>query len=205
MPGWNRGNCWITASFQPCAAGVGWVRRGPKTGDIRGLIPHDDNWSKVPDPLPRMRLVDRVIASSDPAADIAKIDIDTEALSDVALALPESKPGTASLIEDIPGRLSVRTEAPCVQLLVVAESYHPGWKAAVNGSPAQVYRVNGDFMGCLVGPGTQLATFKFQPASLRAGRLISYLGLGFLPFCLIGIWRKPVISSSFFIAEEPLR
>ena len=177
-------------------AGVGWVRRGLTTSDIAGLIPRGDNWSQVPNPLPRVRLVDRIIASNDPAADIAKIDIDTEALSDVALALPPAKPGTASIVEDIPGRLSVRTEAQSVQLLVFAESYHPGWKAVVDGSPVQVYRVNGDFMGCLVGRGTQLAAFEFKPASLHTGRLISYLGLGFLPFCLIGIWRKPVIFKS---------
>ncbi len=180
-------------------AGVGWVRRGPTTNDICGLIPCDDNWSAVPDPLPRVRLVNRIIASNNPAADIAKIDVDSEALSDVSLVLPPAKPGDASLIEDLPGRLGVRTEAPSAQLLVVAESYHPGWKATINGSPAQVYHINGDFMGCLVGPGTQLVMLQFQPASLRTGRLISYLGLGFLPFCLIGIWLKPATSKP----EEP--
>jgi hypothetical protein len=180
-------------------AGVRWVRRGPTTNDIRGLIPGDDNWSEVPDPLARVRLVNRIIASSDPAADIARIDVDSEALSDVSLVLPPAGPGSASLIEDLPGRLSVRTNAPSPQLLVVAESYHPGWKATVNGSPAQVFRINGDFMGCLVGPGTQLIMLQFQPASLHTGRLISYLGLGFLPFCFLGIWLKPVISKP----EEP--
>ncbi len=181
-------------------AGVRWVCRGPTTNDIQGFIPRDDNWSEVPDPLARVRLVDRVITSNDPAADIAQIDVDSEALCDVSLALPPpAELGSASLIEDLPGRLSIRTSAPAPQLLVVAESYHPGWKATVNGSPAQIFRINGDFMGCLVGPGTQLVMLQFQPASLRTGRLISYLGLGFLPFCFLGIWLKPPVSK----LEEP--
>ena len=42
---------------------------------------------------------------------------------------------------------------PTRQLLVVSESYHPGWQAAVDGVPQPVLRVNGDFLGCVVGPG----------------------------------------------------
>ena len=199
LRGWNRADGY--AGLEPRqsldyemlpalrVAGVGWVRQGPTTKNIGGLIAANETWSRAPNPLPRVRLVNRVVASNDPGADIAKIDIDKEALGEVALALAPTAPGNASLVEDNPGRLRVQTESPTAQLLVVAESYHPGWKAAVDGAPAQVYRVNGDFMGCLVGPGMQLVDFQFRPASLHVGRLVSYLGLGFLPFCLIGILR----------------
>jgi hypothetical protein len=180
-------------------AGVRWVRSGPTTNDIQGLIPRNDGWFEAPNPLPRVRLVNRTITSKDPAADINTIDVDSEALSDVPLAFPSEQPGSAELVEDQPGRLSIQTKAPSAQMLVVAESYHPGWKATVDGSPSQVYRINGDYLGCVVGPGTQLVKFQFQPASLRTGRLISYLGLGFLPFCFVGIWLKPYISNH----EEP--
>jgi hypothetical protein len=180
-------------------AGVRWVRSGPTTNDIQGLITRDDGWFEVPNPLPRVRLVNRTIASEDPAADINTIDVDSEALTDVPLAFPSEQLGSAALVEDLPGRLSIQTESHSAQMLVVAESYHPGWKATVNGSPGQVYRINGDYIGCVVGPGTQLVKLQFQPASLRTGRLISYLGLGFLPFCFLGIWLKPSISNH----EEP--
>jgi hypothetical protein len=174
---------------------VRWVRSGPTTNDIQGLIPRDDGWLEVPDPLPRVRLVNRTIVSENPAADIDKIAVDSEALTDVPLVFPSEKTGSAALIEDLPGRLSIKTETPAAQMLVIAESYHAGWKATVNGSPAQVYRINGDYLGCVVGPGTQMASLQFQPASLRTGRLISFVGLGFLPFCFLGIWLKPAISN----------
>jgi hypothetical protein len=172
-------------------AGVGWVRRGPKTNGIQGLIDGEHDWREVPDPLPRVRLVNRTMTSADPSGDIHKINVDSEVLTEVSLVFPSEKPGKATVVEDIAGRLDIRTQSPSEQLLVVSESYHPGWKAAVNGFPTQVYRVNGDYLGCIVGPGTQLVTLKFQPASLHTGRLISYLGLGFLPFCFAGIWLKP--------------
>ena len=167
--------------------------------DIQGLIPRDESWSEAPNPLPRVRLVSRTIASEDPGADINKIDIETEALTDVPLLFSSAKTGSDALVDDRPGCISIRTDAPAAQLLVVAESYHPGWKATVNGAPGQTYRINGDYLGCVVGPGTQLVTLEFRPASLRTGRLISYLGLGFLPFCFLGIWFKPTISHP----EEP--
>lgn len=180
-------------------AGVRWVRRGPTTDDIQGLIVRDDNWFEAPNPLPRVRLVNRTITSEDPATDIATINVDSEVLTDVPLLFSTDKPGSAAIIEDFPGCLSIRTQCTSPQLLVIAESYHPGWKARVDGLPCQVYRINGDYLGCVVGPGTQFVTLQFQPASLRTGLLISYVGLGFLPFCFLGIWLKP----SFSNLEEP--
>jgi hypothetical protein len=205
MRGWNRADGY--AGLEPHrlldykklsalrVAGVRWVRSGPTTKDIQGLTARDDGWCESPKPLPRVRLVNRTIMSEDPAADINTIDVDSEVLTDVPMAFASERLGSAALIEDLPGRLSIRTDTRSAQMLVVAESYHPGWKATIDGSPGQVYRINGDYLGCVVGPGTQLVTLQFQPASLRTGRLISYLGLGFLPFCFIGIWLKPSISN----------
>jgi hypothetical protein len=209
LRGWNRADGYAGLEPQRLldykklqslqVAGVHWVRHGPTTNNIQGLIPYDNDWFEVPNPLPRIRLVNRTTSSDNPAADIAKINIESEALTDMPLAFPAAKTGSALLIDDCPGRLIIKTEAPATQLLVVAESYHPGWKASVNESPAQIYRVNGDYMGCVVGSGTQIVHFHFQPASLRTGRMISCLGLGFLPFCFLGIWLKPSISNP----EEP--
>lgn len=177
-------------------AGVHWVRRGSTTNDIVGLIPHDDEWFEASSPLPRVRLVNQTINSDNPAADLAKIDIEKEVLADVPLVFPASKAGKASIIAERPGYIEIRTNTTAPQLLVVAESYHPGWKATVNDVETAVYRINGDFIGCIVGTGTQSVSLDFRPASLRTGRLISYMGLGFLPFCFLGIYFKPKSSNS---------
>jgi uncharacterized membrane protein YfhO len=102
--------------------------------------------------------------------------------------------------------LTIHTHAPTEQLLVVAESFHTGWKAKLLPSPvpgegrgARVLRVNGDYLGCVVPPGDQTVTFEFQPSSLLTGRLVSYLGLAFLPFSFVGLLMKnsnPVVSSA---------
>ena len=78
---------------------------------------------------------------------------------------------------------------------MVSESYHPGWQAVVDGTPQPVLRVNGDFLGCVVGPGKETVSLDFHPESLRDGRLASAAGLGltgiFLICGLVRFRRRP--------------
>jgi hypothetical protein len=167
-------------------AGVRWVRRDPSTVGIAGLKPRDDHWSEVPDPLPKVRLVTQTKLSREPDIDAARIKPGTTALVESPLSLPASTPGTAALVAECPGRLTVSVDCPAAQLLVVAESYHPGWQAVVDGQSLEVCRVNGDFLGCVVGPGKHLVELTFQPASLARGWFASMLGLGLVSLCFLG-------------------
>ncbi len=180
LRGWSRADgyaglepqrCWTTKNCLPCEspgfAGCGADRR-PTIFKV--LIARDDDWFEVPDPLPRVRLVNRTIASEDPAADIAKIDIEREALSEVPLVFPPAKPGSAAIIEDLPGRMNIRTQAASAQLLVVAESYHPGWKADRKRlCPARCIALTATIWVAWSDRAAQLVTLQFQPSSLRTG------------------------------------
>jgi len=168
------------------AAGVRWILRNPDTEQIAGLIPFDSRWLEVPDPMPRIRLVSQACVSADPAAEIATIPLETTALCELPLGLSESTPGEAALVSEKPGRLEIDVNCPAPQLLVVAESYHPGWKAEIDGVPQTVYRINGDFLGCLPGPGEHRVIFRFQPESLRTGQWASFLGLCMVYFSFLG-------------------
>ncbi len=165
-------------------ASTGWVHRSPSTSVIEGLIPYDENWMQVPDPLPLVRLVTRVVQSNNPAEDLAKIDIRREALCQYALAMPPGKPGTATLAQHRAGQITVKVCCSSPQLLVIAESYHSGWQCMIDGSPGRVYRVNGDFLGCVVEPGNSEVRLEFHPDSLFRGRMVTLAGLGLLGFCL---------------------
>ena len=165
-------------------ASTRWVHRSPSTSVIEGLTPYDENWMQVPDPLPLVRLVTHVVPSDDPAADLAKIDIRREALCEYALALPPGKAGTAALTQHRAGQIAVKVCCASPQLLVIAESYHPGWRCTIDGSPKRVYRVNGDFLGCVVEPGNSEVRLEFHPDSLFRGRLVTLAGLGLIGLCL---------------------
>jgi hypothetical protein len=77
---------------------------------------------------------------------------------------------------------TVRTNAP--GMLVVVNSYMPGWSATLNGRPASVVRVNGTFMGaCVNTPGVYDVRFKYVPrlwwlsVALAACGAIALLGV----------------------------
>jgi len=142
-------------------AGVGWLAGTP-----------------VPDPLPRARLVTRAVASDHVTRDIATIDVARVALVSEPIDLPEGQPGRVRVARERPGDLQLLTRAPTRQLLVVAERYHPGWRAYVDGAPCPVLRVYADFMGCVVDSGHHDVEFSFEPRSLRLGAWLSALGLG---------------------------
>jgi len=157
-------------------AGVRWVRRSPATEQIQGLIPENGQWLRVPDPLPHVRLISLALCTDEPAAHVSEIDLQSTALVDEPLYLEGGSAGTVLLESQRPGRLELLVHAPSRQLLVVSESFHPGWEAAVNGRAQPVVRINGDFLGCVVEPGCHRVNLEFRPRSLRYGRAFSLAG-----------------------------
>jgi len=167
------------AWFRDYIFGAGIAPRRPN-----GLGPPQYvGWCAVPDPLPRARLVGRVVASDDPREDIKRIDVDTTALVARDIQLPPSQPGTAKLTVDRPGRIAVETAAPDRQLLTVSESFHPGWRAYLDDRPARIEQVNGDFIGCIVPEGAHCVRFEFAPRSVFVGKIISLAGVALT--CLV--------------------
>jgi hypothetical protein len=128
--------------------------------------------------LPRARLVTRAEVSRDLPADIRRIDPATVALVDEPLELPAgTPPGRAAIVEDHPGRIVCETDAPAAQLLVLAESWHPGWHANVAGTDAPIVRTYGDFMGCVVPAGRTRIEFRFDNEIERDAAWVTLGGL----------------------------
>jgi hypothetical protein len=135
-----------------------------------------DDWYAVPRPLPRARLVAQARISDRPNADITTIDVDTTALVTRPLPLDGGTAGEATIVADTPGSISVDTQSPGTQLLVVSESFDEGWRGSIDANDTTVERVNGDFMGAVVPAGRHRVTLTFRPFHLIAGRYLSGAG-----------------------------
>jgi hypothetical protein len=86
------------------------------------------------------------------------------------VALQATRPG--------PGHWKVEVSGARPSLLVVAESYFPGWKATVDGKEARVVEADGAFLGVPVGPGTHRVELRYhRPAVVGLGRVITGLAL----------------------------
>jgi hypothetical protein len=80
----------------------------------------------------------------------------------------ESSPGiagAASIELSRPGRVEVVATSTSGGLLVLHDTYYPGWLAEVDGRPASILRAFVLFRGVEVPPGTHRITFRFAPFS----------------------------------------
>ena len=90
---------------------------------------------------------------------------------------------------DNPGDITVEVNAPASQLLVVSESFHDGWRATIDGSPVEVERVNGDFLGAVVPAGGTLS----EPSvpALSFVEWVRYVSVFGSVFGLAFLWMGP--------------
>jgi hypothetical protein len=141
----------------------------------------------------RVALVEHMAAEL-PAAKLSAEQLSAEQLSAEQLSAEQLSAGSEA--DHTPARVTARSkggarmtvavDAPRAGLLVIAESWYPGWKARANGREAAVYRVNHGLMGVKVGAGRQRVELTFAPASLTWGTALSLAAL--LGILLLGLW-----------------
>lgn len=68
-------------------------------------------------------------------------------------------------------RISVEPKAAA--LLVLSDSFFPGWQATVNGQPVPIYEVNAMLRGVAVQPGSNEIIFRYMPWPFVIGATIS--------------------------------
>jgi hypothetical protein len=152
----------------------------------------DGRFAPLAGALPRARLVAHAVHSEQLARDIEAIDVATTALVEEPLELGSGRAGTAAIGRDLPGAIEIAVDAPTRQLLVVSESFHPGWRAAVDGGEARLLRVNGDFLGVVVDPGVHAVSLAFAPRSFALGCWTSAAGVALvLAVAARGLLRTP--------------
>jgi hypothetical protein len=138
----------------------------------------DGVFRPLPKPLPLFRLVTDTVVSDDPAAAIEAIDVARTAVVDRPVELSGGTAGEVEVVEYLPGSITLRATSETRQLLVIAESFHPGWKLKIDGEQAPLLRAYGDFMGAVVEPGRREVKLTFDPDSLRRGTKITLAALG---------------------------
>jgi hypothetical protein len=96
-----------------------------------------------------------------------------------AYAAPAAAP-PATLVRvsaPAPTRLDVELELPRPGILVVSETWYPGWQATVDGAPAEILRANYLLRGVELAAGAHQVRFEYRPASLRIGAALSLVGV----------------------------
>jgi uncharacterized membrane protein YfhO len=85
--------------------------------------------------------------------------------------LAGSTGGPARLVDYRDEHVTVDAQGP--GLLVLTDTYAPGWKASVDGTREPIHRVDYLLRGVEVGPGRHRVEFSYEPAAWRTGLVVS--------------------------------
>jgi len=104
-------------------------------------------------------------------------------------------PDTVQLIEHAPDRLAIRAEMACDGMVVLSDTFFPGWRARVDHRPAEIHEVNGAMRGVAVPRGTHTITMRYRPVSVYLGAGMTLLGILGALALNVGPHRKPQAKS----------
>ena len=90
---------------------------------------------------------------------------------------PAEESGTVDIVNTGINDTSLRAENKGPSILVLSQTYYPGWKAYVDGHLTEVFPVNLALTGIVLPAGNHDIKFRFQPLSFRIGAAISLVSV----------------------------
>jgi hypothetical protein len=150
---------------------------------------------RISDPLPRAYLVGRVEVEPDSIAVLNRFMAGGEDPHAVAFVSegpgldggPDRVGGSVRWLEGSNHSVRLEVDAPARSLLVLTDTWYPGWKASVDGRPAAIRRVNWHFKGVYLEPGAHRVRFDYRPRGLVPAAIVSALALaGLIGVVIVG-------------------
>jgi hypothetical protein len=155
-------------------------------GRVRLVHSGDVKLYELPDALPRAYVVHKAVAIEDDAAALAALaDPGFDPAQQVILHA-QLEPDLVSLEElsglptaevttkiNEPERIALEVALPAPGYLVLSDAIYPGWKATVDGVPAEILRANVHFRAVFLNAGTHVVEFTFKSSSYTVGLSIS--------------------------------
>lgn len=89
---------------------------------------------------------------------------------------PASK-GSASVISETSQKILIETRSAQPGILVVSNTWYPGWQAKIEGESAPLLRANYLYMGVRLNQGTHRIEISYAPISFYSGAGISIFGV----------------------------
>ena len=110
----------------------------------------------------------------------------------VVAPAPDAAP--IKVVEEEPGRVVLDLARRETGWLLATQTWYPGWRATLNGEPAEVLRANYAFQAVEVPPGQWRLELWYSPESWRMGVALFWIGLALLAGLLAlearGGWRR---------------
>jgi hypothetical protein len=93
----------------------------------------------------------------------------------------------ATITDYKPNLVEIQTQSPTPAILLLTDSFYPGWKATVDENPAEILRTNYTFRSVVVPSGNHQVIFSYKPVSFKFGKAISAISLSLILLFLLVI------------------
>lgn len=152
---------------------------------------------RVPDALPRAYVVPTARVVPEPAMQLAAVldpafdmrhEVVLEQAPGIALPEPGDFQGTAEILQESADAVTIRARLSAPGVLVLVDTFYPGWEARVADRPAELLRANYAFRAVALPAGLNTVQFIYRPAGFKWGGVATLLAAG----VLLGIGVKGV-------------
>ena len=193
-------------SFIPLA-GIEYLVRYGGGGNLEPVYGEDIGVYRYPDALPRAYMVGQYKVEADP--DLCLRYMASRRFDKRAEVVLEREPkavigpgGTVRITRYDNEEVAIAIGDKEGGLLVLSDTFYPGWRAYVDGVEQAILRANHVFRAVVVPSGAAEVVFAFEPASFRYGLLGS--GLAALLWCGLALttWRKTYIRGDRSVAAR---
>jgi uncharacterized membrane protein YfhO len=82
-----------------------------------------------------------------------------------------------AVVKSDPQRVELRASLDWPGLVILADTYYPGWRLSIDGEPAPIYRANRLMRAAAVPAGAHTLVYTYEPLSFQVGTIISAAGL----------------------------
>ena len=179
--------------------------------DIPGMrlikqFPEHFSWLyEINDAVPRVYIVSQAVHEAQSARTLRILsspDFDPQAQvlvnEEVPTAVDRAHSSEAQIVQYLNNRVVVDASLAGSGVLVLTDSYYPGWKVFVDGKEGRILRANHFFRGVRLSPGIHKVEFKYEPLSFTIGWIVSLLTIVLLIGISLGrvfVWRKRTAPS----------
>jgi hypothetical protein len=109
---------------------------------------------------------------------------------------PCAIPGSVKLLKWNASSVTMFADAACRSMVVLSDTFYPGWQAWVDGERTEVFEAYACLRGVVVEAGSHLIEFRFRPRSVQIGAVMTAIGiLGTGAIVIAGTRRKRQLDS----------
>ncbi len=101
---------------------------------------------------------------------------DKEGFKGFLSRMPVGPSEKVAVIQYEPQRVELRAMLDQPGLVILADTYYPGWHLTIDGTPATIYRANRMMRGAAVPAGEHILVYTYEPNSFRIGAIVSLAG-----------------------------